>query len=375
VKHTNIAILATLGIVALVIFLPALASFAHVPGWSPAHESLPAIMGAIFTAGGLVIAMVSVLTFMQIDRTIAEAVTKSLTSVRAEMEERSQTYFLAFSNFRLAQDAWIKNQCASLDYIREGLERADELEPPLLESRVFGGETFLRAARAAYLKSQIRINLIATYTPPFEDVPRLSAYAMPRLDFAMEVLTKKGDKRKYPLLIAECQALLGENATRISQTLTANRTDNGLDPISPQGLIALFASCKTPSDVTRIVAAAGLSLMTREEVLTRLKAAPAGEAVSFVVFAAKPSELQKPRTGAFQAFFKTTDHLETAILEWLSYPNETVTPPAGLPEWITTGGVVQSPTPKPIDTLLGEAFDKLIFIAPLPWNYDIWYLP
>jgi hypothetical protein len=340
------------------------------------------MMATIFTAGGLVVAMVSVLTFMQLEKTITQAVERSSLLVRADMEERTEEYLLAYTSLRLAQDAWYSSRCDALEYIREQLDNADVLQPPLKQSRIFGGMVHLLAARIAYLQDQISFDSqYMIRIPASNDIPRLSAIAMPLLDFAVEKVTGSKDQRTYPLLVAQCQALLGESATRIARSLRANRTDRGFERLSSQGIVAMLASCKRVEEAREILDTAEHSVLTQEEVLTYLRDVPKSEGVfGFAVYAAKPDLLQKPRSGAFRAIFRSPDGFENATVEWMARPRSGLSnEKAGLPLWPepdpSNGGAQTSPPFEPIQTLLSRLFEALLFLGPLQYQYDPWYLP
>ncbi len=110
---------------------------------------LASLMGAIFTAGGLIVALVSLYTLANVDRVVRDGVKAALESIPQQLDERIRSFLDAYTSFREAQDLWGQSQFSALPQIEERLLRAEDIEPTLRDLRRWSGRVFYEAARGS----------------------------------------------------------------------------------------------------------------------------------------------------------------------------------------------------------------------------------
>jgi hypothetical protein len=227
-----------------------------------AANDLAAIMGAVFTAGGLVIALVSIFTMLNIDRVARDATAPLIEDIPKQIELRMQSYLKAYGMFLEAKglaerEALLtQRQLAIVDGL---VENAAALEPSISGLYSWIGYQYYCAAAESFLV-RTAYDLVGKAFPNAASADELPAIASRAIHWLETALTRNdGRASEIYAQIAELNGMLGAPASRIGSLVTkANRVDRTL-PSGTTSLAFLFASCTDESEVKDLASLLGVS--------------------------------------------------------------------------------------------------------------------
>ena len=153
--RTSWVVVAALAI--LVVLQPALlfiAAHFRITSSFQSSAELASVMGAIFTAGGLIVALVSLYSLANVDKIVQDGVAVALKSIPHEVDERIRTFLDAYTPFREAQFLWTNYRFKALGRIEELVVIAERIEPTLRNLRRWSGTVFFESTRASYLRER-----------------------------------------------------------------------------------------------------------------------------------------------------------------------------------------------------------------------------
>jgi len=113
-------------------------------------STLGAIAGAIFTAGGLVVALVSLFTLFSMRRIVDDRVAKLGNTIPGLINARLQTSLRAYNKILDAQDV-IRRTPGAVAYAEPLIEQALTIDASLAGARAWMGDQFYAAARNEFL--------------------------------------------------------------------------------------------------------------------------------------------------------------------------------------------------------------------------------
>jgi hypothetical protein len=357
-------------LVVLVLLQPALLLLAAHYGVISSFNSeaeLASIMGAIFTAGGLIVALVSLYTLWNVNQVVENAVDASMAAVPRQVDERIRTFLDAYSSFREAQDMWARYQFAGLTEIEELILRAEAIEPTLVDLRVWSGLLFFQAARGSYLREYVGDG---TYSgcPDKAVRPALAMKALQRLeaDFA----GAPGGSAAAALRIAQMHALLGD-LPAVSRWVKRSHDIGGSTSLEGVAALTLMAACRSTQDARRVLNAYGATAMSASDISTAAKNGASGIR-HFVVVIDSPEALQNRPTNPAVVTLRTVDNWNSAFMEWRAVAQRIVgTLHGGMPsfgKWDEQMGGQDNPPFESLDALLAKASEQFMFVCP--YNYE-----
>src|SRR5665213_3849342 len=155
-------VLVAIGLIALVLsqplFLLLLWKFHINPGLTTSATDLGAIMGAIFTAGGLVVAIVSIYTMASIDKVTRQAIDPLLTAIPDQIDARIRRFLEAYGFYARAQAAGSGREGfpnAALQTVDDLIAKALALEPTLTGVCAFTAKMYYMAAAMMYWRDRV----------------------------------------------------------------------------------------------------------------------------------------------------------------------------------------------------------------------------
>jgi hypothetical protein len=357
----------------LVLVQPALVVFSSkfniAPAFSTAAE-LASVMGSIFTAGGLIVALVSFYSLANVDKAVSEGVASAVAAIPRQLDERIRTFLDAYTSFREAQNLWSRGGFSALPTIEQLVLRAEAIEPTLRSFRPWSGAIFFEAARASYLREHV-VNQEYSACPSPLDRPALAMKALDRLTPEFTV-AEGANRTEIGVRLAILQALLGERARVICESLFLARESGPTPLLEGIDALALIAGCRTVEDVRAVLRAYGADEMSPTEIIDMLKASPEKNLQSFVAFVKSPAAIQYPPVSPTVVTFRTVDQWNSAFVEWF----ERVQPQFGTrrggipdyPEYDVASGTQKSPPFMALGDLVREATGKLSFVSA--YNYE-----
>jgi hypothetical protein len=105
-------------------------------------SELASIMGAIFTSGGLVVALLSLYTMANVDKASEDAVERKFHAVPERIDERIRTFMEAYFYLEEARRLWSQYKYQELPAIENFVLRAEETEPTLRNLNTWIGKLF-----------------------------------------------------------------------------------------------------------------------------------------------------------------------------------------------------------------------------------------
>ncbi len=337
----------------------------HVAGGGLATSAaLASIMGATFTAGGLVVAIVALYTLVNAQNIVKDSVQKALVDVHKEVNLRISTFLEAYTPFRQAQDLWGASSFRAIDAIATLLAKADEIAPALPDLRRWGGNVFFQAARASFLQEHVADS---TY--------HLGLNPLLRPSLAMKSITRlKGEfyeqgasnKRELAIRIAQLQALLGDQPA-VLRWLDRAKAYGELPPIDSVTAITLLAAAISTEDVKRVLARWNLTVMTVETLEDTLQSF-GQPSQAFVAFLRKTGDAQNPPPNPTTLTFKSNDGWKSCHAQWTAK----VVPIAGFSHggippfgpYDAERGVCDPPLDADASTVLTDVLERFAIIMP-----------
>ncbi|MGA8475092.1 MAG: hypothetical protein WB681_08500 [Candidatus Cybelea sp.] len=358
-----------IALVAFVLLQPVLILIAvhyHVaPSFQTAGE-LASIMGAIFTASGLIVALVALYTQANIEKVAKAAVTSAVNKTTAKINERIQTFLDAYSAFTSAKALWHNIIYDGISEIEEYIAEAEEMEPSLRGLNTWMGEVYFKVARYLHFQDTSYINpqrLISI------TLPLAATKGIQRLQDAIDSNDPTIDAA-YALELAELYALQGESSGAVAHRIKRAKELGVLPSMDAEIALTLFSACKRRDDLLHILDAYETVPMTGDHIMahcrTHLPQRGQGRA-RFVVFADAPQDLQHPPFNpTVLDVFTVAEDWTSARVQWRSAKQSNIY--GGIPamgEYDVHSGTQQPPGFVAMDVFLPELMAAFTFIVPL----------
>jgi hypothetical protein len=328
---------------------------------------LASIMGAIFTVGGLIVALVALYTQANMERVAKGAVTSAVNKTTANINQRIQTFLDAYSAFTSAKELWRKHLYDAIPQIEQYISEAENVEPSLRGLNTWMGEVYFETARylhfqdTDYKRDPGRIISIT--------LPLAATKGIQRLQDAINNNDPTMDG-EYALELAELYALQGESSHAVAHRVKRARELGVLPMMDAEVALTLFSACKRRVDVSRILDAYETLPMTGDQIMTDCKTHSPQRGhgrARFIVFADAPQELQNPPMNpAVLDVFSVAEDWTAARVQWRSAKQSNIyggMPPMG--EYDVHSGTQQTPGFEAMDTLLPTLMATFTFIVPL----------
>jgi len=360
---------------ALILLQPGLLLFAahyHITSSFQTEAELASVMGAIFTAGGLIVALLSLYTLANVDKVMRDGVRTALETIPQRLDERIRIFLDAYTSFREAQDLWSRYHFSALNEIEGLILRAEHIEPTLRDLRRWSGTVFFEAARGSFLREHAPDG---TYRecPPSLNRPALAVKALQRLKPEFDATSDDG--QAIALQIAELHAILGDSPKTVAHWIERARASAPLPLLNGVNSLTLAAGCRTERDIQIVLNAHGLRIMTADEIRAALQSVPDKAVQSFAVVVGRTEGLQNPPVNPTVVTFRSVDKWSNAFLGWYARPElNRSSLLGGIPaygELVIATGYQDSPPFMDLDTLLGQACDRFYFVAP--YNFETFY--
>ncbi|MGC2650154.1 MAG: hypothetical protein WA304_05050 [Candidatus Cybelea sp.] len=331
---------------------------------------LASIMGAIFTVGGLIVALVALYTQSNLEKAASNAISTALDNVRPQIDERIQTFLAAYSEFRSAQDMWARNGVISFGTVEDLVEHAESIEPSLKGLNKWMGLVSYEAAEKLFL-----IGRHFDANMQNLDVTLASAIASRgsrRLESAFDD-ERASNRSDTALLVALLHASLDDSTFRVTNWIRRAKSFDALPDMTSNMALSLFSCARSKQDCDSILAAYGAKGMSAEAIRQNCVSQPPQNGTArFVAFAHQPTELQNPPFNPTIIRFRTLDGWNHAFVEWQDANPATVGTRRGgipqLPDFDQTIGAQGNPEhPQEFTELLNgvrERFTVLVAMAP-----------
>lgn len=232
------------------------------PTFAMTAMDLGAIMGAIFTAGGLIVAIVSVYTMASIDKATRQAVEPVLATIPVAIDSRIRRYLEAYGMYTRAQDAatagggYPTERLRAIDHL---VQKAIDLEPSLTGIYAFTGRTYYIAAAMMYWRDRVPEQFNSGLRlPEHGEFPAIASKATAWLTRALE--RHDGDAHEIAAELAEVQGMMHGSCADTMRYIVAANSDSTTLPSGPRSLIMLFGCCRDATDFTQIARALDLDV-------------------------------------------------------------------------------------------------------------------
>lgn len=276
---------------------------------------LTSLMGAIFTAGGLIVALVSLYTLANVDKAARKAVSDAVAKVTPRIDERIQIFLEAYSEFRSAQDLWGEWRYAALNDVEQRLDLAQQIEPTLRGVDLWAGEVFFTVAREMYFVSR-RINA-SIGQPPLSELPMRTMKALTRLERVFATTKDEDEASSVGLKIAQLHAIGGDSPRSVAHWIARTAEHGPLASLDGMTALTLFGSCRRRKDVTSILSAYHLKALTPQDILSHCLAQPEPrQAARFVVFADVLDGLENRPANLTILDLRSVDNWSSAYAIW-----------------------------------------------------------
>lgn len=326
-------------------------------------SALASIMAAVFTVGGLVVALVSFYTMARIKKVARKSVESALADVDVKIEKKIQNFLEAYSSFTIARNAWASDRLDSFSYVEAHVTDAENTNPSLRGMNTFMAEVYFVAAQTAYFQ-RIGYDTVSQIPQPLElsaskGIERFRA-ALTTDDVTMDAT--------FGLELAQLYALIGERPGKLAYWIKKAKGFGNLPTMDAEIALVLFSSCKNHDDIARLVAAYEFVPMTGDDVLARCWRGANPNYVQFIAFADK-HDLQNQPVNPFVLTMRSVDGFSSAEADWRAAEQPHYTElRGGLPLWgeyDVPRGYQERPGFEAMDTLLPKLLDRLTFIVPL----------
>lgn len=238
------------------VFLIILWKFQINPGLSTSATDLGAIMGAIFTAGGLVVAIVSIYTMASIDKVTRQAVEPLLVAIPEQIDARIRRFLEAYGFYTRAQAVARRGGFPpeALQSVDELVAKALALEPTLTGIRAFTANVYYIAAATMYWRDRVPEQFDRGFRVPSRDeFPAVTAKAVSWLTQALE--RNDGDSGEIYAELAEVHGMMHASLHDTLKLVRLANEEARVLPSGPSSLMMLFGSCRSESDVMSLARA------------------------------------------------------------------------------------------------------------------------
>jgi hypothetical protein len=214
-----------------------------------ANELSP-ILGSVFTAGGLIIALVSIYTMANVEAVANRTVERRLEPVPAQIKTSIRNYLEAYGYFTEAQDLLRDNDFNRLPAAERLLRTATTHEPDLVGLYPWAGRAYYTAA-ACIFSRQRSVNPLMF---PEARCPDASQFAgiVSKANWWLTGAYQRddGDHREIAMQLAEVLGMTHGDLGEVLRWLQAARDDDGRLPfVGNFSKLFLFGACKDESDI------------------------------------------------------------------------------------------------------------------------------
>ena len=224
------------------------------PKLAMSATDLGAIMGAIFTAGGLIVAIVSVYTMASIEKVTQQAVEPVLAAIPDQIDSRIRRFLEAYGIHARAQDAanagggYPTERLRAIDHL---VHKALGLEPSLSGIYAFAGRTHYIAAAMMYWRDRVPEQFDNGYPLPARDeFPAILVKAAAWLTQALDRCD--GDTGEIAAELAEVHGMMHASCDDAIGYVVRANSESRILPSGPRGLMMLFGCCRHESDLLEL---------------------------------------------------------------------------------------------------------------------------
>lgn len=214
-------------------------------------NELGSIMGAIFTAGGLIIAIVSIYTMASIESVAQRAVAPLFDQIPREIDARIRRFLEGFGYFTRAQGIVPSGYSAEyLDTVESLVGRALEIAPTITGIYAFTSHVYYLATASMYWRERVPEQYVNYPLPSALAFASVSARA---LWWSQQALERSDGEAGE--IIGRLAMLSGMMHASIGATLSyVRRAREAGKPIEavPSNLLKLLGSCSSQADIERL---------------------------------------------------------------------------------------------------------------------------
>lgn len=239
-------------------------------------NELGGIMAAIFTAGGLIVAIVSIYTMANIQAVSRRAVQPLLQEIPAQISASIQRFSTAYSIYLGAQSLIPERGYKTFDYsdiadAEIAIEQAIGIDSTITGTREWMGMVYHRAARLKFLEgSSLPLSRMPTdHYLPSSSVASLASRGIRWIESALG--EQNSENRLLPARLAELHALLPSPLTDVLKCVEkANGQADHPLPNGDEGLAIMLNACQSDDAVSALVTSLGVSLPSDEDIIASL---------------------------------------------------------------------------------------------------------
>lgn len=360
-------------------FLLLMWHFNIAPAIFTGANDLAAIMGAIFTSGGLVIALISIYTMANVEAVSQRAVEPLFAQIPQEVDARIRRFLEAYGHFTQAKSA----EGTGFGYSMSVLDAVDSLigKALALESTISGiyfwtGQFYFKAAALSFISTTVpdKFGSGSTPVPSRAEFPAVASRAVHWLNEAR--LRGDGDISEIDAELAELHGMMHASVSKLVHLIGKANHNATMLPSRPVGLAFLFAPCKSESDVKKIAGAlhveAPMSISDIKELVIKKRDLPWQE--SALLLLAIPKSLE----------WSPSADLNSPMCVRILHQNQATEGTASWVPRVQPGVVMQrdgippfafdangnqiSPAVAPIDEVLEKLVDRFYIIAEIDYS-------
>jgi hypothetical protein len=361
------------------LFLLLIWHFNIAPRQAMAANDLGALMGAIFTAGGLIVAIVSVYTMANLERVSREAVEPLFKEIPRQIDQKIRTFSESYGYYLRAQQAARAPGYSSetLQAIERFVTMAIDLEPKLNGIYAWTGRVYYIASALMYQRSLMpRLFDGGLRLPPSEQFPAVLGKALSWLKEAQRNVD--GDQREVAAELAEVHGMMHSPLQEVLHYVeVANAGVGRTLPSGSASLAMLFRSATSKADVETLSRVLGINTTLTVDQIKQLLSEhihiPNMTAPLQLLAIMKPGfpDLGNPVSPGMVRICWLGDGT-TAFAEWLTriqpgpnYRSDGI-PPFDAPD---DNGYCAPPTAIPIDELLAKVIERFFIVSRLDWDH------
>lgn len=341
---------------------------------------LGAIMGAVFTAGGLIVAIVSVYTMVNVETVTKNAIDAVLAQLPKQIDARIRHFLEAFEKYQQAQNLVERYGFELLGEIEDNITAALNLEPTLTGPRSWLGHTYYQAAGLMYLRKRTPGDV--TYAP------LQGALRLPRMD--LSALTNKaaqwltsaarhndGSSAEVFAELAQVYGMMGGRcADAVTLVAKANAESTRLPREAPS-LLFLFGCCQSENDVKELGGVLGLRAPLTADDIVALAEKYYAERESianplYLIVVPRPGlGFDDPHTAGIVTIYDLQVPAVTAAAQWVTAAQTpgTVIRKSGIPQLTYDEHGAQQPQAHlPLRELAVKLNERFFVVAQFRWE-------
>lgn len=341
---------------------------------------LASIMGAIFAAGGLVVALVSIYTMANVQSVAQNAVEPLLADIPKQIESRIERALDAYTCFTQAKERQ-KDRFSTLDEIEELIDRALTLEPMIRGVCAWTGEQYHATAGRMYAEERAQKGYLGRLElpdgteeglPDRETFPALIAKAASWLERAYA--RHDGDQQQIAMQLAEVYGMM-HSPSRATLHWLGKAAEGGRQlPIHAYSLLYLFGSCHDQSDREKLRSALKIeSPLSANAIKLLVESRAAGAPLPLIVMPRNERRVDDPVVPGIVYIYPIGDGKESALkgqaLWFLAFQPGRLRQRVGIPPIgaVDATGVQPQADPIPIDELLKAVVDRFYVVSQAEW--------